>query len=64
MAIEPTPPAPPRIRIARAAPGTGLATSSLSNIASHAVIEVNGKAAAAAKSSVRGFRPTIRSSTR
>jgi hypothetical protein len=48
----------------RAAPGTGFATSSRSNIASHAVIEVSGKAAAAGKPSVRGLRPTIRSSTR
>ena len=54
MAIEPTPPAPPTIRIARVAPGTGLATSSRSNIASQAVIEVSGRAAAG-KSSERGF---------
>ena len=43
MAIEPTPPAPPRIRIARAAPGTGFATSSRSNIASQAVIDGQGQ---------------------
>ena len=42
MAIEPTPPAPPTIRIARVAPGTGVATFSRSNIASQAVIEVSG----------------------
>ena len=32
MAIEPTPPAPPRIRIARAAPGTGFATSPIGGV--------------------------------
>jgi hypothetical protein len=50
--------------MAGAAPGTGFAISRRSNIASQAVIEVKGRAAAAAKSSVRGFLPTIRSSTR
>ncbi len=35
-----------------------------SNSTSQAVIEVSGRAAAAAKSSVFGLRPTMRSSTR
>ena len=64
MAIEPTPPAPPTMRMALAAPDTGRRMSSRSNIASQAVSEDSGSAAAAAKSSDFGFRPTIRSSTR
>ena len=64
MAIDPTPPAPPMMRIAGAAPGTGFATSRRSNIASQAVNAVSGSAAASAQSSDAGLRPTIRASTR
>ena len=38
VAIEPTPPAPPMMRTAGAAPATGLRISMRSNKASHAVI--------------------------
>ena len=62
--MEPTPPAPPMMRIAFAAPGTGLFTSSRSNSISHAVIAVSGSAAASASESVSGLGPTMRSSTR
>ncbi len=64
VAMEPTPPAPPTISSAGAAPGTGLRRSSRSNRASQAVIAVSGIAAASAKDRVAGFAPTIRSSTR
>ena len=64
MAMEPTPPAPPMIRIAFAAPGTVFFTSSRSNSVSHAVIAVSGSAAASALESDFGFGPTMRSSTR
>lgn len=46
MAMKPTPPAPPTISTAGAAPGTGLRTSSRSNSISQAVIAVSGNAAA------------------
>ena len=59
MPIEPTPPAPPMISIDL--PGW---TFMRSWNASQAVIEVSGIAAACAKSSFFGLRPTMRSSTR
>ena len=48
MAMEPTPPAPPMMRIAFAAPGTARFTSSRSNSISQAVMAVSGSAAASA----------------
>ena len=64
IAIELTPPAPPMMRTAGAAPATGLRISMRSNRASQAVIDVSGNAAASANPSERGLCPTIRSSTR
>ena len=62
VAIELTPPAPPMMSTTGAAPATGLRMSMRSNEASHAVIDVSGKAAALANPSERGIRPTMRSS--
>jgi hypothetical protein len=64
IAIELTPPAPPMMRTAGAAPATGLRISIRSNRASHAVIDVSGNAAASANPSERGLCPTMRSSIR
>ena len=44
--------------------GIGLAIAKRSNSISQAVIDVRGRAAAEAKSSDFGLRPTMRSSTR
>ncbi|SPK02063.1 protein of unknown function (plasmid) [Methylorubrum extorquens DM4] len=63
VAMEPTPPAPPTISRALLAPGTSRRRSSRSNRASQAVMAVSGIAAASAKDSEAGMRPTIRSST-
>ena len=64
IAIDPTPPAPPMMSTAEAAPCTGLRMSMRSNSASQAVIAVSGSAAACAKLTERGLWPTMRSSTR
>jgi hypothetical protein len=48
MAIEPTPPEPPTMRMALAPPGAALRMSSRSNSISHAVMVVSGSAAASA----------------
>ncbi|MDQ1231002.1 hypothetical protein QE379_002428 [Sphingomonas sp. SORGH_AS 879] len=63
IAAEPTPPAPPMIRMARAPPAGWLSTFNRSNRVSHAVMAVSGNAAASAKPMLRGRWPTIRSST-
>ena len=61
--MDPPPPAPAVTSSAPASCGEPRRRPSRSNSASHAVIAVSGIAAAWAKSSVRGLRPTIRSST-
>ena len=53
--MEPTPPAPPMMRMAFSAPGTGFFTSSRSNSVSQAVIAVSGRAAASAFDRDFGF---------
>ena len=62
--IEPTPPAPPTISREPALAGLPGCTPKRSKSSSHAVIVVNGSAAACAKFRLRGFVPTMRSSTR
>jgi hypothetical protein len=52
IAIELTPPAPPMMRTAGAAPATGWRISIRSNRASQAVIDVSGSAAASATMAV------------
>ncbi len=65
VAMEPTPPAAPMIR--RVFPGLAPWPEDRPkrrNKPSQAVLDVSGSAAACAKSSVTGFKPTIGSSTR
>jgi len=62
MPDPPTPPPAPTISKNRPSPPRP--TPKRSNNISHAVMEVSGSAAAAAKARVAGFRPTILSSTR
>ncbi|MNH43370.1 hypothetical protein D3C79_1052590 [compost metagenome] len=63
MAIDPTPPAAPIISILLFTCAFMLIPKR-SNRPSHAVIEVSGNAAAAAKSKLLGIFPAIRSSTK
>jgi hypothetical protein len=58
--IDPTPPAPPTTS---SVPVDSGESRNRSNSVSHAVIDVNGRAAASAKLSELGRRATIRSST-
>ena len=64
MAIEPTPPAPPRISSRLPSWPPVFEIPRRSNSPSQAVMVVSGSAAASAKESLRGFAPTMRSSTR
>ena len=64
MPIEPTPPAPPMMRIVFPASLPPRSIFMRSKNASQAVIAVSGMAAACAKSRRLGFLPTMRSSTR
>ena len=63
IAIEPTPPAPPMISSDLPASRPSASRRMRSNISSQAVMLVSGSAAASAKSSDAGLRPTMRSST-
>ena len=63
MAIEPTPPAPPTTNSERFSPPSPRLTPMRSNSSSQAVMVVSGRAAACAKPTDLGLRPTMRSST-
>ena len=63
IATEPTPPAPPTTSSERLSALSPRFTPILSNRSSQAVMAVSGRAAASAKLSLDGLRPTMRSST-